>query len=126
MLLIHIIMEMTLNSQNYYRSPINVFEILLSIILCCTSLSATYADKSYNHQTVASTPILASMTWSQDKGFDLVVDEITKTPETVGWVNFTNAINETGWSYLEVKTHESFQDKIQVHFDKSNVEFRLF
>lgn len=121
----HVNMEMILNFQNYYRSSIHVCVILSSIILCCTSLS-TYTDKSYKHKPKASSPILASMTWSQDKGFDLVVDEITKTPETVGWVNFTNAINETGWSYLEVKTHEHFQDKIQVHFDKSNVEFRLF
>ena len=64
-----------------------------------------------------------SMTWSQDKGFNLLVNEISKIPETVGWINFTNSINQTGWSYLEIKTNENFPDKIQVSSYKRNSIF---
>ncbi len=59
-------------------------------------------------------PILASMTWSEKEGFKIRENELTSTPDTVAWANFTNAINETGWSYLEVKTDSRFPDKVQV------------
>jgi hypothetical protein len=44
----------------------------------------------------------------------IVEDHLTTSIETVAWINYTNAINETGWSYLEVKTDPRFPDKIQV------------
>ena len=100
------------NNQNNPSIPL---AILALVILCHTSLSiAKHEDIFDGDKNKIPSPILASMTWSQDKGFDLLVDVISRTPETVGWVNFTNAINQTGWSYLEIKTHENFPDKIQV------------
>ena len=86
------------------------------LILICTATTynvisrANSKDVKHNIQA----PILASMTWSQEKGFDLVLGRITHSVDTVGWVNFTNAINQTGWSYLEIKTYDQFDDKIQV------------
>ena len=89
--------------------------ILVSILILYSSISSTaYQDKTNHHNNQIPSPILASMTWSQEKGFVLVADKITTSTDTVGWVNFTNAINQTGWSYLEIKTHEHFADKIQV------------
>jgi hypothetical protein len=58
--------------------------------------------------------LLASMTWTHDDGFVVVDGKLTTSVETVAWINFTNAINETGWSYLEIKTDHRFPDKIQV------------
>ena len=83
---------------------------------------AVHNDIPNSHKSKTPSPILASMTWSQDKGFNLLVNEISKIPETVGWVNFTNAINQTGWSYLEIKTDEKFPDKIQVSsYEKNSI-----
>ena len=91
--------------------------VVASILQCHSSISfATHQDKNSNDKKLSSRPILASMTWNQQQGLNLVVDEIKTSTDTVGWVNFTNAINQTGWSYLEVKTHENFPDKIQVCF----------
>lgn len=59
-------------------------------------------------------PILASMTWTEDNGFKLVPNVLANTVDTVAWANFTNAINQTGWSYLEIRTEGKFPDKIQV------------
>ena len=60
-------------------------------------------------------PILASMTWSEKDGFKLVENELlSENKQTVAIVNFTNAINQTGWSYLEVTTFPQFPDKVQV------------
>lgn len=60
-------------------------------------------------------PVLASVTWSEDHGFRLVNDVATfENQDTVAVGNFTNAINETGWSYLEIKTDPRFPDNIQV------------
>ena len=58
--------------------------------------------------------LLASMTWTHEDGFVVVDGKLTTSVETVAWINFTNAINETGWSYLEIKTDHRFPDKIQV------------
>ena len=66
------------------------------------------------HQYDPTKPILASMTWSPEKGYQLIDGKLEHTAETVAWANFTNAINQTGWSYLEVTTAEKFPDKIQV------------
>ena len=59
-------------------------------------------------------PILASMTWTKDKGFELVKNQLLESDQTVAVANFTNAINETGWSYLEIKTSSKFPDNVQV------------
>lgn len=67
------------------------------------------------HGQEADRPVLASMTWSKHNGFDLVQGKLTTTVDTVAWANFTNAINQTGWSYLEIKTDPKFPDKIQAY-----------
>ena len=59
-------------------------------------------------------PILASLNWSLENGYQMVPGKLVQGPETVAWANFTNAINQTGWSYLEVTTNAKFPDKIQV------------
>lgn len=100
------------------NNTIMLFAILVLIMLCHTSLSiAKHEDRLYEDKRKIPSPILASMTWSQDKGFNLLEDVTSKTPDTVGWVNFTNAINQTGWSYLDIKTNANFPDKIQVRFE---------
>ena len=74
-------------------------------------------------------PILASMTWHPENGYQLVEDQLlTGVKEAVAIVNFTNAINQTGWSYLEVTTFPQFPDKVQVKplgCHLSNVSSRL-
>ena len=93
----------------------NKMLILATVLLLHTSISfGKHENKNSSNNNIIPRPILASMKWSQEKGFNLVVDKISTSADTVGWVNFTNAINQTGWSYLEIKTHERFADKIQV------------
>ena len=65
-------------------------------------------------QCVTEDPILASMTWSSENGYKLVQNQLLDSEETVAVVNFTNAINKTGWSYLEIKTRSQFPDYVQV------------
>ena len=89
------------------------FSVLILICIAITFNVISRANSNDVKQNFQA-PILASMTWSQEKGFDLVLDRITHSVDTVGWVNFTNAINQTGWSYLEIKTYDQFDDKIQV------------
>jgi hypothetical protein len=102
------------NTKNWHDIHLKI-AIVVSILLLDLNISAAiHQDKSFNGANQTPPPIYASMTWSQDSGFSLVVDKITTTEDTVGWANFTNAINQTGWSYLEIKTHEQFADKIQV------------
>ena len=60
-------------------------------------------------------PVLASMTWTEKDGFKLIENQLNvNDADTVAVANFTNAINETGWSYLEVTTYPQFPDKVQV------------
>ena len=80
------------------------FLALLSFLL-----SAASAENE-----VKQPSILASMTWSAEKGYQLINDRLAEGLDTVAWANFTNAINQTGWSYLEITTAEKFPDKIQV------------
>ena len=113
---------------NDIKTQIHFREILISILICHLSYCmAVHNDIPNSHKSKIPSPILASMTWSQDKGFNLLMNEISKIPETVGWVNFTNAINQTGWSYLEIKTDEKFPDKIQVSsYEKNSIFKPLF
>ena len=91
--------------------------IIVCLVLSFSNISSSTSPDPHGYlENTIPRPILASMTWSRDKGFELVVDKFSKSADTVGWVNFTNAINQTGWSYLEIKTNESFPDKIQVNF----------
>ena len=59
-------------------------------------------------------PIVASMSWTPENGFQLMKNELAEGPNVVAKANFTNAINETGWSYLEIVTMPQFPDKVQV------------
>ena len=55
------------------------------------------------------------MTWTEKDGFKLIENQLNANDaDTVAVANFTNAINETGWSYLEVTTYPQFPDKVQV------------
>ena len=59
-------------------------------------------------------PIVASMSWTPENGFELMKNVLANGPNVVAKANFTNAINETGWSYLEIVTMPEFPDKVQV------------
>ena len=63
---------------------------------------------------IPNSPVLYSMKWSADAGFSVVEGHLTTSIDTVAWLNYTNAINATGWSFLEIKTDHRFPDKIQV------------
>eukprot|EP00095_Tigriopus_kingsejongensis_P006305 maker-scaffold61_size441589-snap-gene-0.13 protein:Tk06305 transcript:maker-scaffold61_size441589-snap-gene-0.13-mRNA-1 annotation:"hypothetical protein DAPPUDRAFT_213420" len=58
-------------------------------------------------------PNLGSMVWTPKSGFKLVEGGLRQKFDTVAWANYTNDINQTGWSYLEVETDPKFPDKIQ-------------
>ena len=66
----------------------------------------------------APEPRLASMKWTLDKGFTIVEGELSTAAETVAWINYTNEINATGWSYLEINTVHRFPDKVQVQLQR--------
>ena len=69
----------------------------------------------YKDETLSQEPVLASMTWTEKDGFKLIENQLNANDaDTVAVANFTNAINETGWSYLEVTTYPQFPDKVQV------------
>ena len=59
-------------------------------------------------------PVLASVTWNKRDGFGIVQGLAEDNDKVVAWGNFTNRINQTGWSYLEIKTNQNYPDKIQV------------
>lgn len=61
---------------------------------------------------------LATVTWTFEDGFQLQDDRLHMSPDSVAWANFTNQVNSTGWSYLEVQTSDQFPDKIQVDPDR--------
>ncbi len=83
--------------------------MFLSVLTAAILTAAVSADPGKTDP-----PVLASMLWSRESGFRLVEGSLTRTPETVARANFTNAVNATGWSYLEVDTEEKFPDKVQV------------
>ncbi|XP_059091738.1 putative phospholipase B-like 2 [Tigriopus californicus] len=64
---------------------------------------------------IPETPLLATVEWSPSTGFSMSKGSLTKKATTVAWGNFTNAINQTGWSFFEVETDASFPDEIQAH-----------
>ena len=74
-----------------------------------------YKDETLSILTLKQEPVLASMTWTEKDGFKLIENQLNvNDADTVAVANFTNAINETGWSYLEVTTYPQFPDKVQV------------
>ena len=83
--------------------------VILSLLSLCTSSYSLEVPPAPTTE-----PVLASMLWTEKDGFELVEDFLTTTKETVARANFTNAINATGWSYLEIDTVEKFPDKVQV------------
>ena len=73
-----------------------------------------YKDETFSPNSKQE-PVLASMTWTEKDGFKLIENQLNvNDADTVAVANFTNAINETGWSYLEVTTYPQFPDKVQV------------
>jgi len=62
----------------------------------------------------APKPVIVSALWSHEHGFK-VVSGVSDTKHTVGVANYTNAVNQTGWAYLEIETYEQFPDEIQAH-----------
>lgn len=80
-----------------------------SLFILCFASSSALAT------ITAEEPILASMTWTEKDGFRLIEGKLNvNDANTVAAANFTNAINATGWSYLEVKTFPQFPDNVQV------------
>ncbi len=87
--------------------------MLRSAIICAAFLSIGYASEAPQTR-------LGSVTLSENgRGLEvsmhteesyLALDRST----TLAWGNFTNAINQTGWSFLEIKTNEHFEDVLQV------------
>ena len=74
-----------------------------------------YKDETLSILILKQEPVLASMTWTEKDGFKLIENQLNvNDADTVAVANFTNAINETGWSYLEVTTYPQFPDKVQV------------
>merc|ERR1712226_263403 len=65
------------------------------------------------HAAVENTPLLASIEWIEQEGIKLIDGELRKTENTVAWGNFTNMVNATGWSFIEIQTDPKFPDKIQ-------------
>ena len=90
----------------------------LLFLICFTidvqSFQLEKDDEGTTANVEASAPVLASMKWSTDAGFSVVEGYLTTSIDTVAWLNYTNAINATGWSYLEIKTDHRFPDKVQV------------
>lgn len=62
----------------------------------------------------AEDPVLATVTWDKQGGYDIVENQLLSGNNVAAWINFTNTINQTGWSYLEVKTNDALPDQIQV------------
>ena len=63
--------------------------------------------------------IYAKVLWNTEEGgFRLMKEPLIQQgqedDEVVAWGTFTNNINSTGWSFLEISTKESFPDKMQV------------
>jgi len=66
-------------------------------------------------------PKLATVLWSKSHGFQMVDGKLMKSGDegyeaVAAWGNFTNEVNSTGWSYLEISTNDKMPDKIQVNF----------
>lgn len=61
-------------------------------------------------------PISASILWNAKEGFRYVEgpEALNTHDDKIAWATYTNAINSTGWAYLEVSTAASFPDRIQV------------
>ena len=66
----------------------------------------------------AKEPALASVTWTSEDGYQLrELDDksiLSTNRDSVVTANFTDALFQTGWSYLEITTNEQFTDDRQV------------
>ncbi len=82
---------------------------ILLLLPTITTLAIATIDDGYTEE-----PVLASMLWTESGGFKLVTGELTASENTVARANYTNAVNSTGWAYLEIDTEEKFPDHIQV------------
>ena len=102
-------------NQSTFKYRNVMWSLSFSLSLICFSLQVqSFKVKKDNEGSTANAPVLASMKWSADKGFSVVEGHLTTSIDTVAWLNYTNAINATGWSFLEIKTEHRFPDKIQV------------
>nr|XP_054749532.1 putative phospholipase B-like 2 isoform X2 [Lytechinus pictus] len=92
---------------------------LASILYLCLSASlaiiqsgctAKIKEKYYPN---ISKNVIASVTYDpSQETFELVEGRIENA---VAWANFTDAINQTGWSHLTVTTNGSYTDSIQAY-----------
>ena len=94
-----------------------VLSFVLSLVCFSFQVQSFKVEKD-NEGSTSNVPVLASMKWSADAGFSVVEGHLTTSIDTVAWLNYTNAINATGWSYLEIKTDHRFPDKIQVSIEE--------
>ena len=91
------------------------YYLLFFLSLVCFSVQVqSFKVKKDKGGPIPNSPVLCSMKWSADAGFSVVEGHLTTSIDTVAWLNYTNAINATGWSFLEIKTDHRFPDKIQV------------
>ena len=80
--------------------------IFVLVMVCATVADSAPAD-----------PVLVSMTWDKNHGFQVIENHLMESFEDQKYIataNFTNAINQTGWSYFEVKTNGHHNDRFQV------------
>lgn len=89
--------------------------LVLGLFLCVfQGVVATDSQES------SAATALASVTWNSSHGFRVIEGTLSTSNDTVAWGNFTNATNQTGWSFLEINTNEKFPDKVQVKRFKKN------
>lgn len=89
--------------------------LVLGLFLCVfQGVLATDSQES------SAATALASVTWNSSHGFRVIEGTLSTSNDTVAWGNFTNATNQTGWSFLEINTNEKFPDKVQVKRLKKN------
>uniref|UniRef100_A0A1W7R9X8 Phospholipase B-like n=1 Tax=Hadrurus spadix TaxID=141984 RepID=A0A1W7R9X8_9SCOR len=62
---------------------------------------------------MALPPRNVSVSWDSVKGDFIIHDSVVNN--WVAWATFTNEINTTGWSYLEVHTNDDYKDSYQAY-----------
>eukprot|EP00092_Neocalanus_flemingeri_P009860 GFUD01010629.1.p1 GENE.GFUD01010629.1~~GFUD01010629.1.p1 ORF type:complete len:562 (-),score=106.79 GFUD01010629.1:392-2077(-) len=82
---------------------------LSTLILCHQALSAN----SWHHDT-STNGTVASVMWQPKKGF-WIESGSSASKHCVGQANYQNAVNATGWAFLELETSGEFSDVVQAY-----------
>ena len=99
---------MTIRRSIMDRSNHQASLLTLALLIVLCACSAKSLDDDVN--------IKASLLWRPITGYTIVDGELTSSDDTLAWATFKNDINQTGWTYLEVKTFSRFDDQKQVRF----------